>query len=96
MSYNIKVQKFNSREINEIPYEELIELIKSLSTEEKIELANSIGYPVFTRMCMGTLKHDFVLLQDGAAIIIENEKGKYYYKVEQTEINGAYLVDVKT
>ena len=33
-------------------------------------------YPVFTRMCMGTLKHDFVLLQDGAAIIIENEKGE--------------------
>ncbi len=71
-----KIKKSSSQEQQSMPYEELIKLIKSLSTEEKIELANSIGYPVFTRMCMGTLKHDFVLLQDGAAIIIENEKGE--------------------
>lgn len=71
-----KIKKLNAQERQKIAYEEWIKIIKELSTEEKIELANDIGYPVFTRMCMGDLKHDFVLLQDGAAIIIENEKGE--------------------
>ena len=35
-----------------------------------------VGYPVFTRLCMGELKHRFVLLQDGAAAIIVNDKGQ--------------------
>ncbi len=71
-----KIKKLNAQERQKIAYEEWIKIIKELSTEEKIELANDIGYPVFTRMCLGALKHDFVLLQDGAAIIIENEKGE--------------------
>lgn len=37
---------------------------------------NIIGYPVFTRLCMGVLKHKFVLLQDGATAIIVNDKGQ--------------------
>ena len=47
-----------------------------MSTDETIELSNIIGYPVFTRLCMGALKHKFVLLQDGAAAIIVNDKGQ--------------------
>ena len=47
-----------------------------LETNEIIELSNIIGYPVFTRLCMGELKHKFVLLQDGAAAIIVNEQGQ--------------------
>lgn len=31
---------------------------------------------MFTRMCMGVIKHKFVLLQDGAAAIIVNQDGK--------------------
>ena len=57
-------------------YEKFSELIKELSSDEIIEISNKIGYPVFTRLCMGELKHRFVLLQDGAAAIIENEKGQ--------------------
>lgn len=47
-----------------------------MSTNEIIELSNIIGYPVFARLCMGVLKHKFVLLQDGAAAIIVNDKGQ--------------------
>lgn len=59
-----------------ISYLELCEMINCLSANEIIELSNLIGYPVFTRLCMGDLKHKFVLLQDGASAIIVNEHGQ--------------------
>lgn len=49
-------------------------MVNVLTADEIIELSNVIGYPVFTRLCMGELKHKFVLLQDGVAAIIVNEK----------------------
>lgn len=54
----------------------MVEIIERLSADEIIELSNIIGYPVFTRLCMGVLKHKFVLLQDGAAAIIINKDGQ--------------------
>ena len=71
---NIKVM--TSEEKRNIDYGVLKEIIKKLSPDEIIKLSNIIGYPVFTRMCMGELKHRFVLLQDGAAAIIVNGKGQ--------------------
>lgn len=64
------------KEIREMDYEEFTELIRELTADEIIALSNRIGYPVFTRLCMGKLKHKFVLLQDGAAVIIRNQEGK--------------------
>lgn len=71
-----KIKKLSTQEQRNIPYEELVQIIEPLSANEIIELSNIIGYPVFTRLCMGTLKHKFVLLQDGAAAIIVNDKGQ--------------------
>lgn len=71
-----KVKNLSVQEQREIPYEELVGIVNILSADEIIELSNVIGYPVFTRLCMGELKHKFVLLQDGAAAIIVNEKGQ--------------------
>ena len=71
-----RIKKLSNQEKRNIAYEELIEIINKLSPNEIIELSNIIGYPVFTRLCMGVLKHKFVLLQDGAAAIIVNEKGQ--------------------
>lgn len=71
-----KIKKLSNQEKRNISYEKLIEIINLLSPNEIIELSNIIGYPVFTRLCMGVLKHKFVLLQDGAAAIIVNEKGQ--------------------
>lgn len=68
------LKKLSAEEQRNITYEELIKIIDPLSSDEIIELSNIIGYPVFTRLCMGELKHKFVLLQDGAAAIIINEK----------------------
>ena len=70
------MHNYNVKEIKEMDYDKLIELINSLTSKEIIELSNQVGYPVFTRLCMGVLKHKFVLLQDGAAAIIVNEKGQ--------------------
>ena len=70
------IKKLSNQEKRNIPYENLINIIKKLETDEIIELSNIIGYPVFTRLCMGVLKHKFVLLQDGAAAIIVNENGQ--------------------
>ena len=70
------IKKLSNQEKRNISYENLINIIKELETDEIIELSNIIGYPVFTRLCMGVLKHKFVLLQDGAAAIIVNENGQ--------------------
>lgn len=71
-----KIKSLSVQEQRNITYEELIQIIEPLSSDEIIELSNIIGYPVFTRLCMGVLKHRFVLLQDGAAAIIVNELGQ--------------------
>ena len=70
------IKKLSSEEKRNLSYEEIKSLFELLSVDEIIELSNVIGYPVFTRLCMGELKHRFVLLQDGAAAIILNEKGQ--------------------
>ncbi len=71
-----KIDKLTVNEIKQLSYEELVELVSSLDSDEIIKLSNRIGYPVFTRLCMGNLCHKFVLLQDGAAAIIVNGKGQ--------------------
>ena len=71
-----KIKNLSNNEKRNIAYEELIKIINQLSPNEIIELSNIIGYHVFTRLCMGVLKHKFVLLQDGAAAIIVNENGQ--------------------
>ena len=71
-----KIRKLSLQEQRNMSYEELKKIIEKLSSNEIIELSNIIGYPVFTRMCMGELKHRFVLLQDGAAAIILNNKNQ--------------------
>lgn len=71
-----KVKLMSNQDRRNISYEELVKIISGFSSEEIVELSNIIGYPVFTRLCMGVLNHRFVLLQDGAACVIVNEKGQ--------------------
>ena len=71
-----KVRNMTNQERRDLAYEDIIEMLNAMTPDEIIELSNIIGYPVFTRLCMGILKHKFVLLQDGAAAIIVNEKGQ--------------------
>lgn len=75
-----RVRNLTVQEQKNISHEELIKIIEPLSADEIMELCNIIGYPVFTRLCMGVLKHRFVLLQDGAAAIIVNDKGEILLK----------------
>lgn len=70
------IKKLSNQEKRNLSYQELNNIINKLSPDEIIELSNIIGYPVFTRMCMNELKHKFILLQDGAAAIITNEKNE--------------------
>lgn len=69
-----KIRNLSNQEKRNLSYEELFDIMSKLSSDEIIELSGIIGYPVFTRLCMGELKHRFVLLQDGAAAIILNSK----------------------
>ena len=71
-----KIRNLSLQEQRSMSYDELKKIIEKLSSDEIIELSNIIGYPVFTRLCMGELKHRFVLLQDGAAAIILNSKNQ--------------------
>ena len=71
-----EIRSLSNQEKRDLTYEKLVEIINQLSPDEIIELSNIIGYPVFTRLCMNELKHKFVLLQDGAAAIIVNDKGQ--------------------
>ena len=70
------IKKLSKQEKINFSYDNLVEIMSKLDTNEIIELSNIIGYPVFTRLCMGAIKHKFVLLQDGAAAIIVNENGQ--------------------
>ena len=71
-----KIRNLSTQEKRDLTYEDLVKIIEPLTSDEIIELSNVIGYPVFTRLCMGILKHRFVLLQDGAAAIIVNSEGQ--------------------
>ena len=73
-----KIRNLSLQEQRNMSYDELKKIIEKLSSDEIIELSNIIGYPVFTRLCMGELKHRFVLLQDGAAAIILNSKNQIF------------------
>ena len=78
MSNNIldEIKNLSRKDQRNLSYDELEKIIDNLSEEEIIELSRIIGYPVFTRLCMGNLRHKFILLQDGAAAIILNKEGK--------------------
>ena len=71
-----KLLEMSRKEIIDLPYDEFSECVMQLSWEEIIKLSERVGYPVFTRKCMGDLMHKFVLLQDGAAAAIINESGE--------------------
>lgn len=71
-----RIKNLSIEEQRNLSYEEIKKIIEPLTSDEIIELSNIIGYPVFTRLCMGELKHRFVLLQDGAAAIIVNKEGQ--------------------
>ena len=95
------IRKLTRQEQREMPYEDFVKMLENLSPEEIMEVSKVYGYPVFIRKCMGTLQHKIPILQDGAAAIIENDKGeilikeKYYYKAEKIMINGDYPEAVK-
>lgn len=58
-------------------HKEIVEQLKKMTPEEIIKYSNEVGYPVFTRLCMPEdIQHKFVLLQDGAAAVIVNDKGQ--------------------
>ena len=71
-----EIKALSEEEKRNINYDKLKNIMENMTPDEIIELSNIIGYPIFTRMCMGDLKHKFVLLQDGAAAIIVNKEGK--------------------
>lgn len=71
-----KFRNLSDAERRATPHEELVKIMKVLDLDEKIEFENIIGYPVATRMFMNEINHLFVLLQDGAAAIIVNDKGQ--------------------
>lgn len=48
-----KIKNLSVQEQRNLSYEELINVMNKLSSDEIIELSNIIGYPVFTRLCMG-------------------------------------------
>ena len=70
------MKKLSKEEQKNISYDELETIVCEMSADEIIELSKIIGYPVFTRMCMGSLRHKFVLLQDGAAAVLVNKEGQ--------------------
>lgn len=71
-----KIKELSTEEKRKLNYDKLKEIVEFMTPDEIIQLSNIIGYPVFTRMCMGVLQHKFVLLQDGASAIIVDKEGK--------------------
>lgn len=72
----MNILEMTRKEIIDLDYETFSEEVSKLTWEEVVQVSEKVGYPVFTRKCMGKLQHKFVLLQDGAAAAIVNEKGE--------------------
>ena len=72
----MNILNMTRKEILDLEYEDFVSLISELSYDEIMAISERVGYPVFTRKCMGKLMHKFVLLQDGAAAAIVNENGE--------------------
>lgn len=51
-----KVKNMSIEEQRNLSYEEICSMVNVLTADEIIELSNVIGYPVFTRLCMGELR----------------------------------------
>ena len=67
----------NFKKMRDYTHEEFVELVKSLSDEELLDLsANYGGYPVLFRMALDERINHIPFIQTGAAIIIRNEKGQ--------------------
>lgn len=65
------------KKMREYTHEEFVELVKSLSEEELLELsANYGGYPVLFRMALDKELSHIPFIQTGAAIIIRNKNGQ--------------------
>lgn len=72
----MNILEMTKNEILALNYDEFSKFVSNLTWEEVMKLSEVVGYPVFTRKCMGDLMHKFVLLQDGAAAAIVNDKGE--------------------
>ena len=67
----------NFKKMRDYTHEEFVELVKSLSDDELLDLsANYGGYPVLFRMALDERINHIPFIQTGAAIIIRNEKGQ--------------------
>ena len=65
------------KRMREYTHEEFVELVKSLSEEELLNLsANYGGYPVLFRMSLDDRISHIPFIQTGAAVIIQNENGE--------------------
>ena len=76
MSNLEQIRSLSPKERRALSYDELVTLIRNMTSDEIMEVSKLIGYAVFARLCMGELKHKFVLLQDGAAAIILNSQNQ--------------------
>ncbi len=75
------------KKMREYSHEEFVELVKSLSEEELLNLsANYGGYPVLFRMALDERISHIPFIQTGAAIIMRNEKGQILLQ-ERTDRN---------
>ena len=72
----MSILEMTKQEILALSYDDFSKMISELTWEEVMKVSETVGYPVFTRKCMGELMHKFVLLQDGAASVIVNEDGE--------------------
>lgn len=77
----------NYKKMREYSHEEFVDLVRSLSEEELLNLsANYGGYPVLFRMALDERINHIPFIQTGAAVIIRNEKGEILLQ-ERTDRN---------
>ena len=63
-----KIKRLSNQEKQNLSYKDLVKIMGQLETNEIIELSNIIGYPVFTRLCMGVLRHSWWMSRIGRKI----------------------------
>ena len=77
------------KKMREYSHAEFVELVKSLSEEELLDLsANYGGYPVLFRMALDEELSHIPFIQTGAAVVVRDERGRIL--LQQRKDNGRW------
>ena len=98
MSNLEQIRSLSPKERRALSYDELVTLIRNMTSDEIMEVSKLIGYPVFARLCMGELKHKFVLykcIKDLIYLFFYNNQVRGEFLLEKLKSKDILAINLK-